>query len=93
MKQCVQCSGQFEYLTSDGLCLKCSQKTDLDFKRIKNYLEMHPRSTVGVISTELSVSVSVIQKFMDEGRLEIVEKDPSSNSTQLWDGTVIKSTK
>ncbi len=87
MKQCVQCSEQFEYLTSDGLCFKCSQKTDLDFKRIKNYLEMHPRSTVGVISTELGIAVSVIEKFMDEGRLEIVEKASQGS------GTVIKFTK
>lgn len=74
MKQCIQCAGLFQYITRDGLCFACSQKNELEFKRIKSYLEMHPRSTVGIISTELGINVSVIQKFMDEGRLEIVEK-------------------
>ena len=74
-KKCKECSGIFLYTTIDGLCLSCSQKNELVFKKIKSYLEMYPRSTVGRIATELDINVSIIQKFIDEGRLEILDKD------------------
>lgn len=73
-KKCKQCNGTFLYTTNDNLCLGCSQKNELEFKKIKNFLKEHPRSSVGTISTSLDISVAVIQKYIDEGRLEIVEK-------------------
>lgn len=73
-KQCKECLGLFQYTTSDGLCLTCSQRNELEFKKIKNYLKLHPRSSIGKIATELDIKVGNIQKFVDEGRLEIVDK-------------------
>ncbi len=73
-KQCKECLGSFQYITSDGLCLGCTQKNELEFNRIKSYLKMYPRSSIGKIATELDIKVANIQRFVDEGRLEIVEK-------------------
>ncbi len=73
-KQCKECLGQFQYTTSDGLCLICSQRNELEFKKIKNYLQLNPRATIGKIATELEIKVAHIQKFVDEGRLEIIDK-------------------
>lgn len=73
-KQCKQCMGNFQYTTSDGLCLTCSQKTEIEFKKIKDFLKLHPKSSIGRIATELDIKVANIQRFVDEGRLEIVEK-------------------
>ena len=73
-KQCKECSGTFLYTNSDGLCLSCTQKNELEFNRIKSYLKMHPRSSIGKIATELDIKVANIQRFVDEGRLEIIEK-------------------
>ncbi len=73
-KQCKECLGTFQYTTSDGLCLSCSQRNELEFKKIKSYLKINPKSSIGKIATELDIKVANIQKFVDEGRLEIVEK-------------------
>ncbi len=73
-KQCKQCNGTFLYTTNDNLCLSCSQKNELEFKRIKSFLKEHPKSSIGTISTELDISVANIQKYIDEGRLEMVDK-------------------
>ncbi|EMS70084.1 hypothetical protein [Ruminiclostridium cellobioparum] len=73
-KQCKECMGMFQYTTSDGLCLTCSQRNELEFKKIKNYLKLNPRATIGKIATDLDIKVAHIQKFVDEGRLEIIDK-------------------
>lgn len=73
-KQCKECMGNYQYTTSDGLCLSCSQRNDLEFKKIKSYLRLNPRATIGKIATDLDIKVAHIQRFVDEGRLEIIEK-------------------
>lgn len=73
-KKCKECLATFQYTTSDGLCLSCSQRNELEFKKIKSYLKMYPRSTIGKIATELDIKVAHIQKFIDEGRLEMLDK-------------------
>ncbi|OPX45858.1 hypothetical protein CLHUN_03310 [Ruminiclostridium hungatei] len=73
-KQCKECLCTFQYTTSDGLCLSCSQRNELEFKKIKSYLKLNPKSSIGKIATDLDIKVANIQKFVDEGRLEIVEK-------------------
>ncbi len=73
-KKCRQCNGTFMYTTNDDLCFSCIQKNELEFKKIKSFLKEHPRSSIGTISTTLEISVATIQKFIDEGRLEMVDK-------------------
>ncbi|QNU67199.1 MerR family transcriptional regulator [Ruminiclostridium herbifermentans] len=73
-KKCRQCGGTFLYTTNDDLCFSCIQKNELEFQKIKNFLKEHPRSSVALISTTLDISVATIQKFIDEGRLEMVDK-------------------
>ena len=73
-KKCKQCGGTFLYTTNDDLCFSCIQKDELEFKKIKIFLKVHPRSSIGTISTTLDISVATIQKFIDEGRLEMVDK-------------------
>lgn len=73
-KQCKECNGTFIYTTTDQLCLSCSQKNELEFQRIKAYLKQHPRSSIGTIATILDIAVANIQKYIDQDRLEIVEK-------------------
>ncbi len=73
-KQCRECGGKFLYTTNDQLCLSCSQKNELEFQKIKTFLMYNPRSSAALIATELGVSVAIIQRFIDQGRLEIIEK-------------------
>jgi len=72
-KQCKECNGTFLYTTYDNLCFSCSQKSELEFQRIKEYLKQFPKSSIGTVSTALSITVVRIQRYIDEGRLEMVE--------------------
>jgi len=75
LKQCKGCNGTFQHTTNDNLCLSCSQKNELEFQRIKEYLKRFPNSSIGTVATILDISVANIQKYIDEGRLEMVEKN------------------
>ncbi|MHB8063577.1 MAG: MerR family transcriptional regulator [Ruminiclostridium sp.] len=74
LKQCKECYGTFQHTTNDNLCLSCSQKNELEFQKIREYLKRHPRSSIGTVATILDIGVANIQKYIDEGRLEMVEK-------------------
>jgi nitrate/TMAO reductase-like tetraheme cytochrome c subunit len=74
LKQCKGCNGTFKYTTSEQLCLSCSQKNEQEFQQIKSFLRHHPRSSVSLVASALDISVSHIQKFIEEGRLDIVDK-------------------
>lgn len=74
LKQCKECNGTFLYITNDQQCLSCSQKNELEFQKIKSYLKQFPRSSIGTIATVLDISVANIQKYIDQGRLEMIEK-------------------
>lgn len=74
LKQCKECNGTFIYTTNDQQCLSCSQKNELEFQRIKAYLRQYPRSSISIISTQLDISIANIQRYIDEYRLEIIEK-------------------
>jgi len=78
LKQCKECNGTFQHTTNNNLCLSCSQKNELEFQRIKEYLKQHPKSSIGTIATILDIAVAHIQKFVDEDRLEIVQKNITS---------------
>lgn len=74
LKQCKECNGTFQYTTNNNLCLCCSQKNELEFQKIRDYLKRHPKSSIGTVATILDVSVANIQKYIDQGRLEIVDQ-------------------
>ena len=73
-KRCKECNCTFQYVTSEQLCLSCSQKNESEFRRIKEFLKDNPKSSVSLVATSLEINVSHIQKFIDEGRLEIIDK-------------------
>lgn len=72
-RQCKECGGTFLYTKKD-LCLSCSQRNELEFQKIKEFLKQRPRTSIGVVSTTLDISVANIQKFIDQGRIEMIEK-------------------
>ena len=74
LKQCKECNGTFLYTTNDNLCLSCSQKNELEFQKIKEYLKRFPKSSIGAVATALDITVANIQKYIDQGRLEMLEK-------------------
>ena len=74
LKQCKECNGTFLYTTNDNLCLSCSQKNELEFQKIKEYLKRFPKSSIGTVATALDITVANIQKYIDQGRLEMLEK-------------------
>lgn len=74
-KKCKECGGTFLYVTTDQLCLSCSQRNELEFQKIKEFLKHHPKSSVSLVATELDINVVRIKEFIQQGRLEIIDKN------------------
>jgi hypothetical protein len=43
-----------------------------EYTRIRDYIREHPKVTLAEVSRALNIGVSNIVRFIDEGRLEIV---------------------
>lgn len=46
-----------------------------NFKRIKEYLDQHPKATILQVAVDLDITVKMIERYLREGRLEIVEAE------------------
>ncbi|GAE89081.1 flagellar protein [Acetivibrio straminisolvens] len=57
------------------VCPMCQENDELDFKKIKDYLNLHPCAKIFDVVTDLDISVKKIKRYLRESRLEILEKD------------------
>ena len=70
---CRYCKKIFRSAIRRTCCDSCKEKDDIFFEKIKNYLELYPNSNALQISEGLEVDVTEILRFIDEGRLNMVE--------------------
>ncbi len=74
-KSCKLCGMPF---TSNGIsdkCTQCTKRDEDDFKKVREYLYLHPGAKIFDVSKELDMSISKIKRYLREGRIEIVEKN------------------
>lgn len=72
---CALCGRMFEVSGFRTVCPSCLEKDLNDFNQIRDYLYIHPRAKVFEVSNNLDIPVSVIKRYLKEGRLEIIEKE------------------
>lgn len=75
VKNCKKCGRIYEAKYGVNMCLDCIQQDEKDFKKIKEYLYLHPFAKIFEVSTNLDISINKIKRYLREGRIEIVEKD------------------
>lgn len=57
------------------VCPICYESDESDFKRIKDYLNLHPCAKIFDVVADLNISVKKIKRYLRESRLEILEKE------------------
>ncbi|HOM03762.1 MAG TPA: flagellar protein [Acetivibrio sp.] len=57
------------------VCPICYESDEYEFKKIKDYLNLHPSAKIFDVVTDLNISVKQIKRYLRESRLEILEKD------------------
>lgn len=69
---CPYCGQLMHYAYGEVfLCDNCGQEEYTDFGKVRNYIEENGPSMAVEISRDTGVQVSVINKFLREGRIEI----------------------
>lgn len=67
---CLSCGEQFSSGKNKQVCLECLQSENKMFNVIRNYLYAHHGASPNEVVQATGISVSVIMRFLKEGRLE-----------------------
>lgn len=76
VKACKRCGRLFQYVTGSIICSECKKSEEDVFITVKEYIIEHKGATIEEVSCETGASVTLIEKFLKQGRLEIVEGSP-----------------
>jgi Zn finger protein HypA/HybF involved in hydrogenase expression len=71
-RECARCHRIFEKVAFEEVCPTCFPIEENEFKRIKEYLDIHPGASSNEVMSELAVSLKSIKRYLKEDRLEIV---------------------
>lgn len=77
LRNCRRCGRLFVY-AGRPICSSCMEEDEEIFKRVREYIEQYPKSTVFEVSEALDIPVSKIIQFLREGKLEL-----SPNNTNM----------
>ena len=76
IKTCKNCKKIFQYIAGPEICPKCKQVEEDLFQKVKAYLRENPGESMHVVSEETEVPVTLIEKFLRQGRLEVSPDSP-----------------
>lgn len=76
VKTCKRCNKLFQYLTGPVICNVCKQEEETIFIQVKEYIREHKGATIEEVSHETGASIALIEKFLKQGRLEVIEGSP-----------------
>lgn len=76
IKVCRSCKKMFQYIAGPEICLKCKQDEEEMFQKVKEYLKAHPGANMYEVNQETGVLVTLIEKFLRQGRLEVASNSP-----------------
>lgn len=76
VKSCKKCNRLFQYLSGPVICQNCKEDEEKIFKVVKEYIRENKGATIEEVSRETGASVSMIEKFLKQGRLEVAEGSP-----------------
>ena len=73
MANCLRCKKLFSKF-SVPICEECVKKDEELFQTVKEFLTVHPKSTILKISQETGATHKKITDWLREGRLELAER-------------------
>lgn len=76
VRNCRGCGRIFNYVAGPILCQKCREDAEAKFQQVKEYIRSNPGVGIPEVSEACDVSVSQIQQWLREERLEVTEDSP-----------------
>ncbi len=76
VKTCRRCNKMFQYITGKPVCPKCKKEEEVIFQQVKEYLRENVGASAEEVSEATEATISMIQGFLREGRLEVTVDSP-----------------
>ena len=76
VKICSGCKKMFQYISGPTLCPRCRKLEEEYFQKVKNYLRENPGANMYEINEATEVSMTLIEKFLKQGRLQVTADSP-----------------
>lgn len=76
VRVCKVCKKMFQYITGPEICPTCRKKEEEYFQLVKEYLREHPGADMVEVNDKTGVSISLIEKFLRAGRLQVTADSP-----------------
>ena len=70
VRNCPRCGNIYVY-DNFKICPKCRRDDEIDFQKIKEYIDEYPDANITEVSEETEVDTQKIISFLKDGRLEI----------------------
>lgn len=89
VKSCKRCGKIFQYITGIQLCPRCKKDEEELFQVVKAYLRENRGATMEEVCQETGASVKMIERYLRDGRLEVMPDSPMALSCEQC-GTKIR---
>ncbi len=76
VRNCRQCGRLFNYLGGPPICPACREAVEEKFQQVKEYVRLHPGSSIQMVAEDNEVSVQQIRQWIREERLEFSADSP-----------------
>ncbi|MGV8145785.1 MAG: TIGR03826 family flagellar region protein [Alkaliphilus sp.] len=73
LRNCKKCGRAFAY-RGKPICIRCQDKDEDGFQKVKDYLYDNPGANIKEVSDETGVEEKQILRYLKDSRIEIVEE-------------------
>ncbi len=70
VRNCRNCGRMFNYIGGRAICPICKDALEKDFERVRDYIRENPQANMQQISDDCEVTISQINEWVREERLE-----------------------
>lgn len=82
VKSCKKCGKIFQYIVGVPLCPRCKKDEEELFQVVKAYLRKNVGATMEEVCRETGASVKMLERYLREGRLEVMPGSPITLSCE-----------
>ena len=76
LRSCEVCKRLFEAVGDEKEHPKCKLSYESAFKRVKEYLQEHPGTSLPILAEETGVDIPVIEQYLRQERIEVSPDSP-----------------
>ena len=74
VRNCRRCRKLFNYISGPLICPDCKEANEKKFYDVKEYIRDNPHASIRQVSEDMEISVSQIQQWVREERLQFTEE-------------------